>query len=217
VAFPSHNSQIVAQGLARLTSAFIAKPHCRAWLAAILQPVQDLEDATWGVLLGRFLRTATVLTTMPGNVVFDSLGALVGLARGGLYDTDYKAMIFLRVAVNRAQGRTTDWSNFAAILLANFASGPVALFENGGTIDFGVWGFSSLPSEVNIPNLVAQALALALPNGVAGTLAYSTWPDGNDFSFSSRVATGAGEAGFGSRYSAPAGGVLVAAAALLRS
>ena len=214
---PIYNNQIVAQGLARLTSSFITQPNVRAILAVYLQPWQDLEDATWGVLTGRFLATATVYSpTAPSgptsNVVFDILGALIGQARGGLSDADLKALIYLRVAVNRATGRETDWSRFAQIL-APFCDDTPVYYGDAAGIYFGCWNIFPLASP-NPANSVAQALARAVPNGVAAELAYSTWEDGNDLEFTSIYGGASGQGGWGSVYAPTVGGLLVAAAEL---
>jgi hypothetical protein len=204
---PTKNSQVVAQGLARLTSGF-QKPNIRAWLAVCLQPWQDIENATWDVLTSRFLKTAVTYTLPETNSVFDSLGAIVTQPRHGLSDVEYRSMIILRVAVNRSTGRTIEWGRFARIILRHLATGGVSYFETSAALVLGIWGFD--PAAPTVPIVAAQVLSSALPNGVGGELAYSTWPDGADFSCSSVYDTSAGQAGFGSVYSATAGGPMVA-------
>lgn len=207
---PRYNSQVVAQGLARLTSAYVTQPNVRAWLAVLLQPWQDLEDATWQVLTMRLLATATVYALPQTNVVFDSIGALVGQPRQGLADADYKSLIYLRVAVNRATGRTTDWAKFATILL-RFSAGPVAYLDgypnaampdvtpqSGGDASF----YLAVYSLGLSPPLIAGILAAAVPNGMRGTLVYTTWP----FAPDAAGAPGAnGDLMCGSVYDATAG------------
>jgi hypothetical protein len=199
---PIQNTMHVAQGLSRLCSAFITKPNIRAILAVYLQPAQDLENAIWGVLLGRVLSTALV-GVGSNNPVFDTLGALVGQPRLGLIDSDYKGLIYLRVAVNRATGRVSDWSNFANILLAH-ASDPVPSYYEGEAAFFlGIWGLALSPA------VVAQALAQAAANGVNMVFSYSTWPDGNDFEWADDPPT-VGEGPFGDDIGGLVGGLLVA-------
>src|SRR5580700_8605674 len=178
---PVYNGQIVGQGLARLTSAFITKPNVRAWLAATLQPWQDLENATWAALGARFLASAPCYTLPATNNVFDTIGALVGQPRDGYSDTDYKSLIYIRVAVNRSTGRTVDWSNLASILLRE-AAGPVGYMDgapNAGPADplpeivggasFALWCYDM---AILNPILVASIMAEAVPNGVRGTFIY---------------------------------------------
>lgn len=206
---PIQNTQIVAQGLARLTSAFITKPNVRAWLSVLLRPWQDIENATWQVLTMRFLATATVYSLPATNSVFDTIGALVGQPRSGLSDSDYKSIIYLRIAVNRSTGRTTDWSNFGAILLRAGAGGPVSYFESMAGLFFGVW------NENLNPVLIAQTLARAVPNGVYGVYAFSTWADGNDFEWAdANNLTTTGEGTFGDSVAGAVGGLLVSGTAI---
>jgi hypothetical protein len=205
---PRQNLQIVGQGLARLTSAYITQANCRAWLAAILQPWQDLEDATWSVLTARQLTTATLYNLPQTNVVFDVIGDLVGIQRNGLSDQFFQALILLQIAVNRATGRTLDWSRFAQIL-GPYTSEGILYLDGTADFEFGLWNLT-LP-----PQAVGRALSIAVPNGIGASLAYTTWPDiGTDIEFTSVYDSTAGQSGFSSVYDATAGGVLAAALTL---
>jgi hypothetical protein len=210
VVAPIYNQQIVSQGLARLTTNYITKPNVRALLAVYLQPFQDLEDATFGVLNDRILATAVKYSLPTTNVVFDVIGALIGQTRGPLSDEAYYLIILLRVAANRATGRITDWSKFAGILLPFCADTPIFYGDQGG-IYFGCWDVT-LPPVVSTPNIVASVLGRAVGAGIAGKLAYSTWADGNDFEFTSRYDSSAGQGKWASRYDSTVGGLLVAGA-----
>lgn len=216
---PRKNNQIVAQGLARLTGAF-QQPNIRAVLAVYLAPKQAMENTLWDVITKRVLATATVYapwaTRGPqSNIVFDQLGALVGLIRSvppppaqpSISDRAMKALIYLQIAVNRATGRTSDWSRFAAIL-APWYDGVGYL--DGDNADFNFWTWDlKLP-----PVVVASQLRKAPANGTYGCFMYSTWPDGGDFSFTSVYDGTAGELGFGSVYDSTVGGDLVASFSL---
>jgi hypothetical protein len=207
VALPSYNTQIVAQGLARLTSQFQTQPNIRGWLAAVLAECQVLETALYGVVTMRFLATATLYTLPATNIVFDNIGALVGQARGPLSDLQYKALILLRIAVNRATGAVPNWSGFAAILAPYCADTPV-FYGDQAAIYFGCWDLTL------DPNQVASSLGRAVPNGVRALFAYSTWADGSDFEWTSAYDSAIGELGWGSVYVSTVGGLLVAGAAM---
>jgi|ERR1700722_1962128 len=225
MALPLYNPRIVAQGLARLTSAYATKYNVRNWLAALLQPLQDIEDASWQVLGARFLASAPTYTLPETNTVFDSIGALVGQGRDGYDDADYKSLIYLRIAVNRATGRTTDWSKIAGILLQT-ATGPVGYYDanpNGGQPDIAPQMAGSASFCLTIfgmalnPNLVAGILGYAVPNGTRGVFSYSTWPTGNDALWSSVYSPTSGQGVWGSYYQSGLGGLPLAAQEMTRS
>ena len=198
-----HNTQIVGQGLARLTSAFITKPNVRAWLAVLLRPWQQIEDATWDVMFGRQLADAVCYVLPVQNAVFDVLGRLVGIKRlGAESDVRFKARIYLAAACNRSTGRTTDWAGIAKVL-APWCDATYYL-DGQAAVWFGAWNLGLAP----VP--VAAQLAKVPGNGIGGLFAWSTWPEGDDFSCSSVYDSTAGEAGWGSIYDSTVGGVLVA-------
>lgn len=222
---PLYNPRVVAQGLARLTSAQITQPNVRAWLAVLLQPWQDLEDATWQVLSMRFLATATVYAQPQTNSVFDSIGGLVGQVRQGLADADYKSLIYLRIAVNRSTGRTTDWSRFASIML-RFSGGPQGYYDGSPNATIpgpvpqigGGASFASFMYALGLsPVLIAGILGDAVPSGSRGVLVYTTWPfladaagapgANGDLICGSVYDTTAGNGSLGSAYTALAGGL----------
>ena len=214
---PSQNTQIVAQGLARLTSAYITKPNVRALLAVYLQPLQDAETALWQVMTTRFLSTAQNCTLPSTNPVLDTIGQLVGQPRMGLSDSDYKSMLYLRIAVNRSIGRSTDWSNFGRILIRAGALSAVYVDANPNTnqpspmLNPGEASFLfflySLPLN---PALVALVLAGACPNGVRGVFGFTTWPKTTgatgDMIWASSYDSTSGSGTWGTHYSGTVGG-----------
>jgi len=205
--FPRWNTHIVGQGLARLTDQFVRQPNIRTWLATLLSECQALENATWQVLTMRSLATAPVQQLPATNAVFDVIGEIVGQPRNGMSDLDYKSLIYLRIASNRATGAVTDWSRFGQILLRT-ASGPVGFWGDQSSVLFCVSGMA-LNAIV-----VAQVLAGAVPNGQRGVFAYTTWPDGYDVAFGSVYDPSAGQQGYGSVYDSTAGGGTAAGAAI---
>ena len=221
---PIYNNQIVAQGLARLTSAFRTQPNVRAWLAVLLQPFQDLEDAYWGarpaeygdgILVARFLSTAQQFSVPPYNNIFDTLGALVGQPRVGLNDPQYVTAIRLRVAVNRSTGKSTDWSRIAQILLNAGAGGPVHYYDatpaSQGAAFFLFVGQMSA-ADTPQPQVVQGIIGQACPNGVRGCFGYTIWTAGNDAIFSDATQPGVlptGGGGFGDAVAGKVGGLAV--------
>ena len=149
----------------------------------------------------------TTATQQLTNSLMDTVGALVGQSRQGDNDLDYLSAIYLRIAVNRSYAVPPNWSNFAAIILRR-STGPAEYQEGRASLRLSVWGMSLNPIAV------ARVLTGAVTNGVLGSFGYSTWADGNDFSFTSRYDSTAGEAGFGSAYDSTVGGLLTAVSPL---
>lgn len=83
----------VNTGLARLTEQYKDKPRMKGLLQSYLNQIQDLEDAAWSVMWGYNIYKAV-------GVQLDTLGAIVGEARQGLTDTEYRAMLFVRILIN---------------------------------------------------------------------------------------------------------------------
>jgi hypothetical protein len=148
-------------------------------------------------------------TVQQPNSVFDAIGALVQQPRGGLDDSDYRSILYLKVAVNKSGGRTTDWSGFGQILLKT-SGGPIEYVEGAlASFDFIVLDMALSPT------VVASVLAGGVPNGVGANLVYSTWAAADTFEVTSAYGGGTliGE-GFGSAYPLPtgtAGGLMTAA------
>lgn len=161
---------------------------------------------TLSTTFGGTTNTAVTATQPLTNANMDVVGNLVGQQRLGQNDLNYLSIITLRIAINRSFGSITNWSDFAGILL-NTSGGPVFYYETGSaSFYFGIWDMT-----LN-PNIVGQVLATAVPNGVGPNIfAYTTWPDGADFTCDSVYDTSTGELGWGSIYTSTVGGLLVAA------
>ncbi len=89
------------QGYGLLLEQFSEKPRIAAKLASYTQEVQELEDAAWGVRIGRFLDNAE-------GAQLDVIGNLVGQPREGRADNVYKVLIAGKIRVNWSRGRAND-------------------------------------------------------------------------------------------------------------
>ncbi len=203
---PARNDDYVGEGLGFLTSQYAPPnaPQLAALLTSYLNQAQELEGVLWDVWTFRQLRNLEEYSLPETNALMDVVGELVGQPRLGLSDHQYVSIIYLRIAVNRTIGAVPNWSTFARILLET-SGGPAqyyeAIFPPGASPPVRASaGFRLCVYDMGLdPVIVAQVLAQACPHGVLGELIWSTWPDGGDFTWSSRYGT-TGQKGWGSRY-----------------
>lgn len=206
MAFPVQNAQVVATALAKFTSRFSVEnaPNLRKLAACYLAGVQELENAIWATLEGRFLANAV-------GVDLAVIGDLVGQPNTGLDDDTYRAAIRLRIKANRSQGRAEDVLKIAVIGAKRFSAdlnGLASYFEAP------IMAFSVTVANQLYPALLASILSEARAIGSHGTLIYSTWPDGEDFDWGSIYDPRSGQQGYGSVYSPSAGGPMVSSFSL---
>ena len=91
-----------ALGVARLIWQYRSlQPRLQGALAAFLDDVQSIEDATLEVWAGIWPLTAV------GDQL-DVIGAIVGQPRGSLLDAPYRLMVLGRIFVNRSDGTTPE-------------------------------------------------------------------------------------------------------------
>jgi hypothetical protein len=105
----------VAAALGRLLEQDKNKTNIAKLLTSLVTPQQDLESALWQLLTQRRITTAI-------GAQLDALGKLVGLARNGLSDTDYRVFIYVQIAVNTSRGRHEDLIAIAKLALQNTAA-----------------------------------------------------------------------------------------------
>ncbi len=92
----------VEQGLALLLSQYRDKPRIAALLSSYLRRVQELEDATFDVLIARLIDNAV-------NEQLRVIGRIVGQTNEGGWDDDtYRLFIKARIRANKSNGRGDD-------------------------------------------------------------------------------------------------------------
>lgn len=100
----------VTQGLSRLPERLKDKPKFVAFLTAMLEEIQLLEDAAQDVR-GLTLDTAT-------DHALEQYGELVGQPRQGVTDDDlYRRYIRARIATNRARGTIEELIRISRLVL----------------------------------------------------------------------------------------------------
>lgn len=202
MALPVQDLNHVAEGLAYLTDQYknpANVPILQGLLSVYLRRIQDLENVLWQIVNTRILANA------PTGDQLTQLGNLVGQPRGAFNDTNLLAAILLRILTNKSNGLANDIINMVAAI----STGGWSYWEGAhAAFGVGLWNLAS-------PDLAQQLLTAAKPGGVYAELVYTTWADGNDFSFSSVYLSSAGEAGWGSVYDSGASGGLLASARIL--
>jgi len=94
---PVQITDYVERTLALLVEQFKGKPRFEGILSALATQIQDIENATFQLFFDRALTTAV-------GAQLDQIGTVVGLARNGLSDSDYRAQLGAQVLVNTSQG-----------------------------------------------------------------------------------------------------------------
>ena len=98
---PTKITDHTAQAKARLIYQYQEKERLAAVLEALVDQVQDAEDAAWDLRASLFLDAAT-------KDRLNILGAMVGEPRRNRSDTDYILAIRTRILINRSNGNPDD-------------------------------------------------------------------------------------------------------------
>ena len=106
----TEQEQHVASALARMPQKHKGKEKLEALIAALVTPMQDIETALFDLYVGRLLDTAE-------GIQLDVIGKIVGQARAGESDTDYRRILRARIAVLRSKGRIEDVIRVARLIL----------------------------------------------------------------------------------------------------
>lgn len=163
-------------------------------ISALLGEVQALEDAIWGVYIGRNILSAV-------GAQLDVFGKIVGQPRNGFSDADYLPQLLARVAVNRSSG--TPEELYAIFKLVMFAGGTMRI-QNFYPAAFEFF-IGAAPMPVNWASIFLGFLQSARAAGVGGVLRYSLLTPAATLSF---AASGGGagpglgfnQGGFSSAY-----------------
>ena len=185
---PTRDPNMVAEGLALLTSCFNAEkaPNVNGILKALLGPIQDAED----------MAIATVTLRQFANAVGDPLdkwGSIVGEPRLGRSDADYRVAILIRISVNDSQGKVEDILGIATLA---FGAG-LFTYKDSSTFP-ATWELTALDAY-GFP-YISQDFHDAKAAGTRGVIVHSTPTSSADkFVFGSAYGGGAGR-GSGSSY-----------------
>lgn len=95
------NSDHVAQARARLIEQYKDKPKILVIVDALARQVQEVEDAIFDVFVQSAIEDAL-------GSQLDDLGDIVGEARQGVPDDEYRGFIRARIRVNRSSGKREE-------------------------------------------------------------------------------------------------------------
>lgn len=159
-----HVTTHVADAQARFLEQYQGRPKAAALLAAFTQSVQKIEDALFGIEAGTALDTAQ-------GAQLDLIGAIVGLARNGLEDGQYLALLRGAIAQNNGDATT---ESLLTVMRGLFQTSSLFLKQPNGarhaaqaaasTVSIGL-GDPTVPP--NVLTAMQAALQTTLGAGVA--------------------------------------------------
>jgi hypothetical protein len=92
-----HNTDHVAEALARILERYKEKPNFQAFLTSFVTGLQEIEDAAIDWNDNRWIEDAS-------GVQLDEIGHTVGQSRLGYSDDLYRVLILVKIAINNSQG-----------------------------------------------------------------------------------------------------------------
>lgn len=175
---PTHITDHVARTLALLPSQHANAAVMRAFITAIAEAVQEVEDDAWACIADRQLDVAE-------GAQLDQYGRVVGARRDGLDDDDYRALIRTRILANRSNGQADVILRVVAALLADVLVSPPGVEYR--TLPPAAYALqvelSAEPTPARLA-LIARIVGEITPSGVAYEVAYGEDPmfrlDGDD-------------------------------------
>lgn len=106
----SHKTDLAVVARGRVVSQYRDSPLFVTLIGEIADVVQPAEDALWDLFNAILLDDAT-------DVWLDYLGAIVGEAREGWGDTDYRRFIRARILANKSSGTVNEVLTIVALIL----------------------------------------------------------------------------------------------------
>ncbi len=99
-----------ARVLSRLLTQFQRKPRLAALLGIFTKPLQELEGVFWDLRLKLTLADAT-------DAQLDMIGRILDEPRGPLDDTDYRAVLAIKILVLKSSGTAPELMTIARTLI----------------------------------------------------------------------------------------------------
>lgn len=151
-------SSHAAEALSNVLSQLQGKPNFEDLLTVMVDPCQDVEDTLYDLVTERQLDTAE-------GVNLDQYGKVVGAARRGLSDENYRRYIRVRIQANRSNGQ------------ADVILDVVSFLVGGQVVDFipaypaaYVLQYETLGTDPDLVALMSEILEQTTAAGVAYTV-----------------------------------------------
>ncbi len=140
----------VEEALSQLLQQYQGQPRLESLLTALVNQIQDLEDASYPLNAGRQLAFAV-------GQQLDGLGEIIGLPRNGLDDDTYRIFLIGTIAKNFSDSTIKSITTILLLLLDPAFLLVFETFPAGVSVQFG--GSTRDPS---LYNLIAQLAQEAL-------------------------------------------------------
>ena len=160
------DSQQALETSGLLITQFKTQPNMVALAQIFGAKIQEIEDALFQLFNLRGVNTAF-------GAELDVLGAIVGVIREGLSDTDYATAIRAEILLNISSGTIQQ---LLALMYATYPSATFTLHE-GYPADFTIVAHAVLTN----PTQAGALVQTAKPAGVGGYLVYSIVPLADTF------------------------------------
>lgn len=174
MADPTLNPNHISIGLERLLTQFHDQPNMEGMNRSYLIQVQELETVFFSLMVERYVLTAE-------GAQLDGIGRVVGEARLGRTDTDYRTAIIGRTVRNKAHSRIEDILALFVLILPTYT---FTLIEGPGPAAFSVEIVGALELVVDpSPEVVNAQLKEGKGAGIRGTLIWSEKEQSETFTF----------------------------------
>lgn len=154
-----------------LIQQFKGKPNFEAFLAAIAESMQDIEDMLIDMWQARWIDNAT-------GAQLDGIGAIVGVARNNLDDDTYRIRIRVRIRLNLSNGTPDDILKIVRLLSTDATTLNLTEYPPAS---FLLEAFGGITQE--LAEEIALAIDQARSAGVQWALIFSEYEEDDTFAF----------------------------------
>jgi len=155
------------KAITRLIEQFEQKTNIQKYLCALITPFDELRDVFFDLSLERNIETAM-------GAQLDGLGDIVGFARGGLNDDDYRVQIRTKIVINGSSGEVES----VLSAMEAFSGGTFVRYLSLFPAGFILVSDGAIPSNIiQLLEQVAQAGVRIEVHATYGERSFSFAPD----------------------------------------